>query len=312
MEIFIDVGLFILGFIILIAGANYFVEYTVLFGRKLRVSELTIGLTVAAMGTSLPELTVSATAAIKGTSEIAIGNVVGSNIFNILFILAISAFITPIIVSFGAVKKDIPIMIIVTLILFLLGLDGKISFIDGTILIGSFLVYIIYLIMQGKKNADNYTMTFDERPSHNVFFIIAMTIVGLSLVILGSKLAVDNAADIARYLGVSERVIGLTLIAAGTSMPELITSIVAAKNGKNDLAVGNIVGSNIFNIICILGVIGVISPIRITPHDLIDIGISLAAGVVLLMVVYKDYIIGRLDSVVMLGCYLLFMAYVVM
>ena len=265
----------LVGFLLLVKGADWFVEGASSIAKKIKIPSFVIGLTIVAFGTSAPELAVSITAALKGSNDIAIGNVVGSNIFNILVVLGMSAAITPIIVEKGMIKRDYPISIIVSVLLGILAMDTilwkkpgmQIGRMDGIILL---IVFAAYMFMTVKSGIQNRT---EEEPIEelSLWKSILISVLGLAGIVLGGDWAVDGAKEIARTLGLSEALIGLTIVAIGTSLPELVTSIVAARKGENDIAVGNVIGSNIFNMLLILGVSSIIHPMDVSQTYLYDI-----------------------------------------
>jgi len=259
--------LFVAGLIALIAGAELLVRGASKLALSFGISPLVVGLTIVAFGTSSPEVAVSTGAVLNGQTDIALGNVVGSNIFNVLFILGISALITPLVVNIQLIRQEVPIMIAASLILLLLSLDGRVSWLDGLLLLTLMVVYTVFLVVQSRRETqaarDEYAAevkpaaagAWDDRLPVQLLLIA----VGLGLLVLGSDWLVEAAIAMARSLGVSDLVIGLTIVAAGTSMPEVATSVMAAIKGERDIAVGNVVGSNTFNILGCLGVAGLAS-----------------------------------------------------
>ncbi len=265
--------------VILYFGAEWLVSGASSFAARLGVSPLIIGLTIVSMGTSAPELVVSVKAAMNGQSALSIGNVLGSNLFNIGIILGISALIYPLAIKRQLLKLDAPVMVLTSVLFLILFLDGKISFIEAFLFVVLFTAYMTYLFLTSVKNKNKETM--DEEPIKKYkHWIIDILLISSGLVglIYGSNLLVDNAVIIAHKLGMSEALIGLTIIAAGTSMPELATSVVAAMKKRSDIAIGNVVGSNIFNLLLILGVAGIIYPIETPDINIVDslfvVGIS--------------------------------------
>jgi len=285
-------------------GADWLVKGSIAISNKLGVSQLVIGLTVVAFGTSTPELAVSISSAIQGLSDVALGNVVGSNIVNIGVILGVSAVISPIIVSKSVIRKEIPLMIGISFLLFAIILDGKIDFIDGVLLVVGIIVFTWYSYRSSKKDADIEKISVAQVLQKNTFSkSIIFMIAGLLLLIGGSFLTVDNAVIIGTSFGISELFMGLTVVAIGTSLPELITSIVAARKGHADLAVGNIIGSNIFNIMAILGISSLISGITVSEQVLIDVGIMLAFSLVLIPIMRSGFIISRKEGIFLIAGY---------
>ena len=263
--IFVSLIKLVIGFLLLVKGADYFVEGASSISKKLRIPTFVIGLTIVAFGTSAPELAVSISAALKGSNDIAIGNVVGSNIFNTLVVLGASAAITPIAVEKGIIKKDYPLSIFAAILLGVLSLDMilfkapamTISRVDGIILLVAFAFFMYTTVKAGLKQRAAANPEHEEALA-NMYMpawkSILILVVGLAGIVIGGDLSVEGAKEIARAFGLSEALIGLTIVAFGTSLPELVTSIIAARKGESDIAVGNVIGSNIFNIFFILGV----------------------------------------------------------
>jgi cation:H+ antiporter len=316
-----NVLLFIGGLIGLIAGASLLVRGASKLALSFGVSPLVVGLTIVAFGTSSPEVAVSVGAALEGKADIAIGNVVGSNIFNVLFILGISALIAPLIVHVQLIRQEVPIMIGTSLLLLALGLDGKLSFFDAALLFGLLVTYTVFLIVQSRRQsaADQATLT-EELPADSTWdrhwsMQIGLVIAGLLLLVLGSDWLVTAATAFARQLGVSDLVIGLTIVAAGTSMPEVATSIMAAIKGERDIAVGNVIGSNTFNILGCLGISGLVSPtgLAIAPAVLnFDIWVMIAVAVACLPVFLLGRRIGRRRGLLFLAYYVAYVVYLIL
>lgn len=301
MDILIQVLLLALGFIMLIKGADWFVDGSASIAAKFGIPQLVIGLTIVAMGTSSPEAAVSITAAMNKNADITIGNILGSNILNILIILGISAAITTLAVAKSTIRYETPFMIGITLLLLLLGYDGKITFVDGIILLAAFAVYIIYLFRMAKNGKED---TADgEKKNINIFKSILLTILGLVLIIFGSDFTVDAATKIATAIGVSQRFIGLTIVALGTSLPELCTSVNAARKKNADIAIGNIVGSNIFNILFVVGISSLIVPVPFAKNFVFDTIVAVLAAVLLLLCCLKTKSLKRPAGILMLLCY---------
>lgn len=306
MDIILQLGMLVVGFVLLIKGADWFVDGAAGIAEKLGIPQLVIGLTIVAMGTSAPEAAVSISAAFKGAADITIGNIVGSNILNILIILGISSIITVLAVAKSTVKIEIPYMIVITVLLMVLGLDGTISFVDGVILLAAFILYLVYLFVLAKKDQQVNGPDEDPDPEKGPISIskaLLLIVVGLGLIILGSNLAVDGATGLALFFGLSERFIGLTIVALGTSLPELFTSVMAARKGNADIAIGNIVGSNIFNILFVVGISSLIIPIVFDPAFIIDTLVAVGAAVLLWICCLKNQSIGRFSGILMLICY---------
>ena len=269
----------IIGFFLLIKGADIFVSGASNISKRLGIPSVIVGLTIVSLGTSAPELAVSAISSIKGSNEIAVGNVLGSNLLNILIILGITSMICPLAVKKNTCLIEMPFLVLMTVLLFVLGLDGSLNRIDGIIFIVCFCVYLLYLLKSAKNN--------DEKPEETkdmpVWKLLLALVVGMGIVILGSNITVDSASYIAKAAGVSERMVGLTVVALGTSLPELVTCIIAAKKKSADLAIGNIVGSNIFNILFVLGLTSVITVVPYQVAFLKDALFAILSSVMLLL-----------------------------
>lgn len=301
MEILVQIILLVVGFTMLIKGADWFVEGASGTADKFGIPQIIIGLTIVAFGTSAPEAAVSITAAISGNGGISIGNVVGSNILNILIILGLTAVIKPVLVDKSMIRVQIPFMIGITILLFVLGYFGKeIGLIDGIIMWAVFLCFLAYLVQVVRK--ENVEVE-EKSKNKKLWKLIVATIVGLVIIVWGSNVTVDAAKSLARMMGLSERFIGLTIVALGTSLPELCTSVVAAKLGKADIAVGNIVGSNIFNILFVLGTTALITPITFEAKFFVDAAVAIGASILLFFCVFKKHKLNRLSGAIMLLCY---------
>ena len=258
---------FLAGLIALIIGADLLIKGGSRIARLFNISPLVIGLTIVAFGTSAPEVAVSLKAGLSGQSDIALGNVIGSNIFNILFILGISALITPLAVNIKLIRMDVPIMISVAILAFIMALNHYIGHFDGIILFSGIIIYTIFLIRQSRKESTKKAEMHNikkpsvfERKKHAWIFHLIFILIGLVLLVSGSNWFIIGAVELARLLGLSELIIGLTIVSAGTSLPEVATSIVASIKGERDIAVGNIIGSNIFNILVVLGLTAIFTP----------------------------------------------------
>jgi len=312
---------FVLGLGALVLGAELLVRGASKIALSLGISPLVVGLTIVAMGTSSPEVAVSVGAALGGQTDIAVGNVVGSNIFNVLFILGISAVITPLVVHSQIIRQEVPIMIGASVILAVMIVGGQLSRMESALLLVLLVAYVVFLVRQSraetKEIRDEYasgvppTGKWDDHWAVQVLLIVA----GLGLLVLGSNWLVDAAVAFARVLGVSDLVIGLTIIAAGTSMPEVATSIMAAIRGERDIAVGNVIGSNTFNILGCLGISGVVSPagLDIAPAVLnFDIWVMIAVAVACLPVFLLGRRIGHRRGLLFLGYYAAYVVYLIM
>ena len=302
-ELLLALVLLVIGFVMLVKGADWFVEGAAGIAAKFKIPQLVIGLTIVAMGTSAPEAAVSISAALKGNAAITIGNVVGSNILNVLIILGLSALFTVLKVSKSTVKIEIPFMCAITVLLFGLGLDGSISFIDGIILWALFIGFLLYLLNMAKKNPVE-----EEIEDISIIKALIFTVIGLALIVFGSDIAVDGATSLARILGLSERFIGLTIVALGTSLPELFTSVSAARKGNADIAIGNIVGSNIFNILFVIGTSSLIISVPFASGFFVDTFVALLSGIILWICVRK-YELNKYHGLFMLAVYIAYFIY---
>ncbi|MEZ4769203.1 MAG: calcium/sodium antiporter [Caldilineales bacterium] len=313
----ITIGLLIAGLVLLVGGAELLVRGASRLAAAFGISPLVIGLTVVAFGTSSPELAVSLQSALSGDGQIAVGNVVGSNIFNILMIIGLAALITPLVVEQQLVRKDVPLMIGLSFLLYGLGLTGRISRLQGLLMFAGLIAYIAFSIWQSRKESAAVQAEYEEsygdgQQTHHIRNILFL-LVGLVLLVVGSNWLVDSASAIARAFGISELIIGLTIVAAGTSMPELATSTLAAIRGERDIAVGNAVGSNIFNILCVLALTAVISPdgLIISPDAMsLDIPFMVAVAIAALPIFFTGYRISRWEGAVFVlyyGAYTLFL-----
>ncbi len=325
-EYLLPAGLIAVGLFVLLAGGEVLVRGASGLAAAIRVSPLVIGLTVVAFGTSAPELAVAVQSSYADKPDLAIGNVVGSCIFNVLFILGATAIIRPVIVSARLVRLEVPLLIVASAVLLLLGLDECLSRVDGLLLFGGLICYVTWTIVQSRRESKQFRGGFEEvvetraagirgTATWNVAVQLVLVVAGLGLLTLGSKWLVDGAVKIAGLLGVGELIIGLTIVAIGTGLPEVATSIVASVRGHGDIAVGNIVGSNIFNILCVLGLSSMVAPsgIAVSPEALWhDIPVLIAVGVACLPIFFTDYRIHRWEGYLFFGYYLAYMAYLIL
>ena len=313
----------IAGLVLLVAGAEVLVKGASRIAFMFGLSPLVIGLTIVAYGTSSPELMVSIQSSLAGQPDIALGNVVGSNIFNVLLILGVSALITPLVVAQQLIRLDVPILIGVSCLTLMFGLDGKISRVDGTIFLIGIILYTTFLLIQSRKEhnpevTEEYEREYGgstARSPQQIAINIGFVVLGLGLLVLGSKFLVDSSIAIARSFGVSELVIGLTLVAAGTSLPELATSVVASIRGERDIAVGNVIGSNIFNILAVLGGSSLFSADGLTVSASalrFDIPVMIAVAVICLPVFITGQLIARWEGLLFLSYYVAYTAYLIM
>jgi cation:H+ antiporter len=306
MNFVLQIVFLALGFFLLVKGADWFVDGASGLARKLGIPQLVIGLTIVAMGTSLPEAAVSISAALRGNAEITIGNIVGSNILNILIILGVTALIATLKVADSTVRYEIPFMIVATFVLLWLGYTGgQVTWLEGVILWVLFLLYLRYLYMMAKKGKE------EEREAEQLSTakIIGLILAGVVMIVAGSNFAVEGASNLAKALGISQRFIGLTIVAFGTSLPELVTSVSAARKHNADIAIGNIVGSNIFNILFIVGTTALITPVTFASGFVVDTLIAAAVGILLFVCVARTKELRKKAGIVMLLAYILYFLY---
>ncbi|MBQ1994105.1 MAG: calcium/sodium antiporter [Lachnospiraceae bacterium] len=297
----------LVGFLLLVKGADWFVEGAAGIAKKLGIPQLVIGLTIVAMGTSLPETAVSITAALNSNSGITIGNIVGSNIFNILIILGITAVITNVAIQKSTLYYEIPFMIGITILMMIFGItDSKVTFVEGIIFWILFIMFLGYLFVMSKKGVVQEEGEAKDIP---VWRCILFMLIGGIMVVKGSDFAVSGASEIARFFGMSERFIGLTIVAFGTSLPELVTSVTAAKKGNAGIAIGNIVGSNIFNILFIIGATTIICAVPFESKFIVDSIIAVISGIILWLGTIRNKELRKPFGVVMLLCYAAYFVY---
>lgn len=313
--------LFAIGLVLLVLGAELLVRGASRLAAAVGVSPLVIGLTVVAYGTSTPEMAVSVQSSWVGQADLALGNVVGSNIFNVLFILGVSALIVPLVVAQQLVRWDVPLMIGVSVLLWLLALDGHLGRADGGLLFAGVVAYTVFAIRQSRRETAEiraeYAQEFGEARARGARLPVQIALVGIGLVllVLGSHWLVNGAVEIARFAGLSELVIGLTIVAAGTSLPEVATSVLASIRGERDIAVGNVVGSNLFNILAVLGLSGLVAPNGVAVADAalaFDIPVMTAVAVACLPIFFTGYLIARWEGLLFLAYYVAYAAYLVL
>lgn len=314
--------MFIAGLVILILGADLLVRGASRLAAAFGVSPLVIGLTIVAIGTASPEVAVSLQAALKGQGDLTLGNVLGSNIFNILFILGMTALVAPIVIAEQLIRKDAPLMLGVSLLTLVLALDGRLGWLDGVILLLSLILYMVFALRESRHESGDVQKEYareyaekEKRTTRNTITNIVFIVIGLVLLVLGSNWLVDSAVIIAKALGVSELVIGLTVIAVGTSLPEVATSVIAALKGESDIAVGNAVGSNIFNLLGVLGLGALLGPGGISiPEQVLrlDFPIMVFVALVCLPIFYIDSRISRVEGALLLGYYVLYVSYLML
>lgn len=304
----IDLILLVLGFVLLIKGADYFVAGASSMATRMCIPPIIIGLTVVAMGTSAPEAAVSISSAMHGSNAIAIGNIFGSNIANVFLILGLSAMITPLIVQKNTIRFEIPFVGLITVLLCWMGMTfGMISRAGAGFLLGLFVLFLGYLFIVSRGT----TCDIDCDKAMGTVKIAAYILLGLLALVLGSNITVSAACSIARFIGVSERVIGLTIVAIGTSLPELVTSVIAARKGQSDIAIGNIVGSNIFNILFVLGIAGIILPIPFAKEFIFDGIVATLATILLLVFTLPSKRLSRFPGVLFVLIYMVYLVYLI-
>lgn len=319
MAILLNIVLLLVGFVLLIKGADFFVDGSSSLARKLKIPSLVVGLTIVALGTSCPELAVSVSSSLTGANSMAVGNVIGSNLFNLLVVLGVCAAITPVAVSKDVIKRDFPVSIGVVVVFGVLLLMGTQSYTLGRleavillVLLVGYMVWTVTAALKGRKN-----IAEEEAAEKFIWWKCALFIIGgVAAIVFGGTLVVDNAKALSLALGMSETLAGLTVCAIGTSLPELVTSVVAARKGESDMAIGNVVGSNILNVVCILGVSGVISPITLADtatftNTMIDIGVFLAAAI-LCYIFCLNKKINRAEGISLVVIYVAYMTYAVL
>ena len=308
MQIVLQLALLALGFVMLVKGSDWFVDGAAGIAAKFRIPQIIIGLTIVAMGTSAPEAAVSITAAMGGSADITVGNIVGSNILNVLVILGLASAIVPVAVGKSTLKIDIPFMIAISAIFLLLGWDGTITRVDGLVLIAFFVTYIGYMIWEALHSNEEG----DEIKDMPIWKMLLSTVIGMALIIFGADVAVDAATKLAQIFGMSERFIGLTVVALGTSLPELFTSVTAARKGNADIAIGNIVGSNIFNILFVVGLSSMVIDVPFAANFRIDMLVAIASCVFIWLAALKSKKLARWAGFTMLLGYVGYFVYLLM
>lgn len=302
----------IIGIVLVLWGADRLTDGATAIAQRLNVPQIVIGLTVVAMGTSAPEFFVSFVSALKGTTDMAVGNVVGSNIFNTMLIVGVAAMVAPMTIAKNTVKKDIPCAVGASLMLAVMSLDNEISRLDAVLLFIAFLLFMAYTLRLAKTGEkEDETVIKKMKPLKAAFLVL----LGLACLIVGSNLFVESASAVAKSLGVSDAMIGLTIVAGGTSLPELATSVVAAMKGRSSIAIGNVIGSNVFNILMILGITGVICPMDLHGITLVDMGVLFGSMLLLWGFSYTKYTVARWEGAlltVLFGCYMSWLIYQVM
>lgn len=307
----IDILFIVLGAALVLWGADRLTEGASAIARSLNVSEIVIGLTVVAMGTSMPEFFVSMMSAVKGTSDMAIANVVGSNIFNTMLIVGTAAMVAPMTISKGTVRKDIPFAVMASMALLVFFYDGEMSRWDAAMLLVGFIVFMAVTLNNRSAGAEQSTEETTSSRPRSLLLSAFYVVLGLACLVGGSNIFVDGATNIARSLGVSDAVIGLTIVAGGTSLPELATSVVAATKGKSAIAIGNVIGSNVFNILMILGVTGLIMPMDILGLTVVDYSVMLGSIVLLWFFSYTKYTVARWEGAVLVAIFIAYITYII-
>lgn len=301
----------IVGFVLLIKGADFFVEGSSSVAKKLRVPSIIIGMTIVAMGTSLPETSVSVSASIAAKNDLAISNVIGSNIFNLMVVCGICAVLCPLTVDGTTLKRDFPFSIVMAgLLMALGGIDGVVGRFDGILFLVLFVVFLLIMIYSAKKSRDNSAPEADEYKIMPVWKCILYMVGGIAAIAAGGEMVVEGASDIARAFGMSENLIGMTIVALGTSLPELVTSVVAARKNELDMALGNVIGSNIFNILFVLGIASAISPVSYTNENLIDSAVLIVMSMIVLIFCLPKKKLIRWNGAAMLALYAGYTAYI--
>lgn len=304
---FLDIVSIIIGVFVVLKGADFLTDGAVSLAQRAGIPEMVIGLTVVALGTSMPELFVSLTSAIQGTTDLAVANVVGSNIFNVLLIAGTAAAVAPMTISKGTVRRDIPVAVGASLILLGFGIYGEINRWAGALFVALLIAYMIYAVKTASPDDESEV----ENKELTVFGAIVRLVGGLACLVLGSKMFVGGATEVAASLGVSDAIVGLTIVAGGTSLPELATSVVAARKGQSAIAMGNVIGSCVYNILLIIGVTGLISPMVIGGITPLDFGMMMVSIVLLWFFSFTKYKVERWEGIVMLLLFLAYMAYLV-
>ena len=309
----------IIGFFFLIKGADLFVDGAASIARKFNIPSMVIGLTIVAMGTSAPEAAVSITSSLAGQNDMSVANVVGSNFFNILMVLGVSAIIAKLPVQKNTIKKDTPFLLIVSVLLLIFAFDKNISRIEGIIFLVIF-VYFLYTTVKSAKNTKESTSLSDNEiavsdndiPTDTPMFkTIILSLIGIAGIIFGGDMVVDSATSIATMFGMSANLVGLTIVAVGTSLPEFVTSIVAIKKGETEIAIGNVIGSNVFNILLVLGLATAIFPIAISTFALIDIVFMVAITILLYLFMKKDNCLVKKHGFIFIILYIAYMTYTI-
>ena len=306
----LDIVFIIVGVALVLWGADRMTDGAVAIAQRLRIPQIVIGLTIVAMGTSMPEFFVSLTSALKGTTDIAVGNVVGSNIFNTLLIVGVAAMVTPMTIMKSTVERDMPWSVVAMLLLAVFSINHSVSRWEAAFLFVLFVGFVTYTVVSARKNKTS-VKTDEGSKSYSPFMAACLVVLGLACLIVGSNLFVDAATRVAQTLGVSEAVIGLTIVAGGTSLPELATSVVAARKGQSAIAIGNVIGSNIFNVLMIVGITGLVYPMNIQGITIVDLSVFVGSIFLLWAFSYTKYKVERWEGTVLTAIFLVYMSYLI-
>lgn len=298
----------ILGAVVVLWGADRLTDGATALAQRMRIPQIVIGLTVVAMGTSMPEFFVSLMSALHGTSDLAVGNIVGSNIFNTMAIVGITAVVAPMTISRNTVRKDIPFAVLASVLLLMMCYNLEISRWEAAVLFVVFVIFMVYTVRMGMKNGDEQAI---EQPPMALWKAVGLLILGLLCLVGGSDLFVNGAKSVAKMLGVSDAVIGLTVVACGTSLPELATSIVAARKGQSAIAIGNVIGSNVFNILMILGITGMVLPMNIQGITTVDLTVMMGSIVLVWLFSYTKYTVERWEGALLTAGFVGYMTWLV-
>ena len=307
MTIIFDILFIILGVWCVLKGADYLTEGAAAVARRMHIPEMIIGLTIVAAGTSAPELFVSVVSALKGTSDMAVGNVVGSNIMNTMLIVGVAAMVAPMNISKNTVKKDLPFTVAASMLLLFLAFDHFLGHVGGFMLLAGFALFMAYSIYSASRSPepDSNDQVAQMSKLKSAIFVLG----GLLLLIVGSNVFVDHASQLALSMGISEGVVGLTVVAGGTSLPELATTVVAARKGQSALAIGNVIGSNVFNILLILGLTAFVHPLRIMGITIVDLMVLLVSIGFLWLFAFTKYYVSRREAAVLVGSFVVYMSW---
>lgn len=306
----LDIVFIIVGVALVLWGADRMTDGAVAIAQRMRIPQIVIGLTIVAMGTSMPEFFVSLTSALKGTTDIAVGNVVGSNIFNTLLIVGVAAMVTPMTIMKSTVERDMPWSVVAMLLLAVFSINHSVSRWEAAFLFVLFVGFVTYTVVSARKNKTS-VKTDEGSKSYSPFMAACLVVLGLACLIVGSNLFVDAATRVAQTLGVSEAVIGLTIVAGGTSLPELATSVVAARKGQSAIAIGNVIGSNIFNVLMIVGITGLVYPMNIQGITIVDLSVFVGSIFLLWAFSYTKYKVERWEGTVLTAIFLVYMSYLI-